>query len=49
MGSDFHGAFEAWKKLIIVYVPKKTIPKEMTEKIEKVKPEFLFCPSRGTF
>jgi hypothetical protein len=33
--NDFHGAFEAWKiDGIGVYVPKETILKEMTVKIE---------------
>jgi hypothetical protein len=33
--NDFHSAFEAWKSDgIAVYVPKETILKEMTAKIE---------------
>jgi hypothetical protein len=34
---------------ITVYVPKETILKETTAKIEYVKPEFLVSPSLGTF
>jgi hypothetical protein len=34
-GNDFHGALEVWKNdEIAVYVPKETILKEMTVKIE---------------
>jgi spore maturation protein CgeB len=41
--NDFHDAFEVWKNDgIAVYVPKEAILKEMTAKIELVKPEFLF-------
>jgi hypothetical protein len=48
--SDFHGAFGAGKnKGIIVYVPKKTILKEMADKTEYVQPAFIFLPSPGTF
>jgi hypothetical protein len=33
--NDFYGAFEVWKNEgIAVYVPKETILKEMTAKIE---------------
>jgi hypothetical protein len=33
-GNDFHGAFESWGEGIAVYVPKKTILKEMSARIE---------------
>jgi hypothetical protein len=45
----FRGAFEAWKNNgIAVYVPKKTILKEIAAKIESVKTAF-FLLSPGTF
>jgi hypothetical protein len=41
--NDFHGAFGARKTDgIAVYVPKETILKEITAKVEYVKPAFLF-------
>jgi hypothetical protein len=34
---------------IAVHFPKGIVLKEMTAKIEEVKPEFHFLPSPGTF
>jgi hypothetical protein len=49
--NDSHSAFKAWKKWWNppAYIPKGTILKEMADKIEWVKPAFLFWPSPGTF
>jgi hypothetical protein len=37
------------KDRISVYIPKETVLKEMTAKIEQTKPACLFLPSPGTF
>jgi hypothetical protein len=47
--SYFHGAFEAWKfDGIAVYVPKKTILKEVAAKLSNLGQYFFFDLVLGT-